>query len=70
MFVGETGLSRVVKRTLEVMKELGSDDPARIRAHGAVDLPLVQKYLNFCARPLWICSVRRFPRTRGHFASA
>src|SRR6266850_787244 len=47
MFVGETGLGRVVKRTLEVMKELGTDDTARIRAHGAVDLPLLQKYLNF-----------------------
>jgi benzoyl-CoA 2,3-dioxygenase component B len=47
MFVGETGLGRVVKRTLEVMKELGTDDPARIRAHGAVDLGLLQKYLNF-----------------------
>ena len=47
MFVGETGLGRVVKRTLEVMKELNTDDPARIRAHGAVDLPLLQKYLNF-----------------------
>ena len=47
MFVGETGLARVVKRTLEVMKELGTDDAARIRAHGAVDLALVQKYLNF-----------------------
>ena len=47
MFVGETGIGRVVRRTLEVMKELGSDDPARIRAHGAVDLPLLQKYLNF-----------------------
>ena len=47
MFVGETGIGRVVKRTLEVMKELGTDDPARIRAHGAVDLPLLQKYLNF-----------------------
>lgn len=47
MFVGETGIGRVVKRTLEVMKELGSDDPARIRAHGAVDLPLLQKYLNY-----------------------
>ena len=47
MFVGETGIGRVVKRTLEVMKELGSDDPARIRAHGAVDLGLLQKYLNF-----------------------
>src|SRR5438093_3998590 len=45
MFVGETGISRVVKRTLEVMKELGSDDPDRVRAAGAVDLPLLQKYL-------------------------
>jgi benzoyl-CoA 2,3-dioxygenase component B len=47
MFVGETGIGRVVKRTLEVMKELGTDDPAKIRAHGAVDLGLLQKYLNF-----------------------
>jgi benzoyl-CoA 2,3-dioxygenase component B len=47
MFVGETGIGRVVKRTLEVMKELGTEEPARIRAHGAVDLPLLQKYLNF-----------------------
>ncbi|MEO8143620.1 MAG: benzoyl-CoA 2,3-epoxidase subunit BoxB [Betaproteobacteria bacterium] len=47
MFVGETGIGRVVKRTLAVMKELGTDDPARIRAHGAVDLGLLQKYLNF-----------------------
>lgn len=47
MFVGETGIGRVVKRTLEVMKELGTDDPARIRAHGAIELGLVQKYLNF-----------------------
>ena len=38
MFVGETGIGRVVKRTL---------DPAKIRARGAVDLPLLQKYLNF-----------------------
>ena len=47
MFVGETGLGRVVKRTLEVMKKLGSDDPAKVRAAGAVDLPTLQKYLNF-----------------------
>ena len=47
MFVGETGIGRVVKRTLEVMKELGTDDPARVRAAGAVDLPTLQKYLNF-----------------------
>jgi benzoyl-CoA 2,3-epoxidase subunit B len=47
MFVGETGISRVVKRSLEVMKELGTDDPSRVRAHGAVDLPTLQKYLNY-----------------------
>jgi len=47
MFVGETGISRVIRRTLEVMKELGTDDPAAIRRAGAVDLPLLQRYLNF-----------------------
>jgi len=47
MFVGETGVGRVVKRTLEVMKELGTDDPSAIRKHGAVDLPTIQRYMNF-----------------------
>jgi benzoyl-CoA 2,3-dioxygenase component B len=47
MFVGGTGIGRVVKRTLEVMKELGTDDPAKLRAHGSVDLPTLQKYINF-----------------------
>lgn len=47
MFVGETGIGRVVRRTLEVMKELGTDNPAAIRARGAIDLPTVQRYLNF-----------------------
>ena len=47
MFVGETGVGRVVRRALEVMKELGTDDPAAIRAHGAIDLPTIQRYLNF-----------------------
>jgi benzoyl-CoA 2,3-dioxygenase component B len=47
MFVGETGVGRVVKRTLEAMKELGTDDPQAIRAHGAIDLPTIQRYMNF-----------------------
>lgn len=47
MFVGETGVARVIKRALEVMKELGTDDPAAVRRAGAIDLPTVQKYLNF-----------------------
>jgi benzoyl-CoA 2,3-dioxygenase component B len=47
MFVGDTGIGRIVRRTLEVMKELGSEDPAAIRAKGAIDLPTMQRYLNF-----------------------
>jgi benzoyl-CoA 2,3-dioxygenase component B len=47
MFVGDTGISRVIKRTLEVMKELNTDDPESIRAAGAIDMPTVQRYLNF-----------------------
>ena len=47
MFVGETGVQRVIKRALEVMDELGTDDPAKVREAGAIDLPTVQKYINF-----------------------
>ncbi len=47
MFVGESGVSRVVQRTCAVMKQLGSDDPSRVRAAEAIDLPLLQRYLNF-----------------------
>src|SRR5450432_4777995 len=47
MFVGEAGVSRTLARTCEVMKELGTDDPARLRAAGVIDLPTVQRYLNF-----------------------
>jgi benzoyl-CoA 2,3-dioxygenase component B len=47
MFVGETGIGRVVRRTLEVMNELKTDDPAKVRAAGAVDLQTIQKYMNF-----------------------
>jgi len=70
MFVGETGLGRVVKRTLEVMKELGTDDPARIRAHGAVDLPLLQKYLNFwCSSSLDLFGSEISSNSAANFAS-
>ena len=47
MFVGDTGVARVVKRTLEVMKELGREDPEAVRRAGAIDLPTIQRYLNF-----------------------
>jgi len=47
MFVGESGVSRVIQRTCQVMNELKTDDPARVRAAGAIDLPTIQRYLNF-----------------------
>jgi len=47
MFVGESGVSRVIQRTCEAMKELRTDDPAQLRAAGVIDLPTIQRYLNF-----------------------
>ena len=46
MFVGETGIMRVVQRSCEVMKEVHTDDPKRVREGGAVDLETMQKYIN------------------------
>ena len=42
MFVGETGVQRIVKRACELMKQGHGD----VRAQGGVDLPTIQKYLN------------------------
>ncbi len=47
MFVGETGVGRIVARTCEMMVQHQTDDPARIRALGCIDLPTIQRYLNF-----------------------
>ncbi|HEX2891407.1 benzoyl-CoA 2,3-epoxidase subunit BoxB [Vineibacter terrae] len=44
MFVGETGVGRIVQRTCELMREHKTDD---VRALGAIDLATLQKYLNF-----------------------
>ena len=49
MFVGETGVGRVIERTCEAMKAAGIEDPtdiARIRALGVIDLPTLQKKAN------------------------
>jgi benzoyl-CoA 2,3-dioxygenase component B len=70
MFVGETGIGRIVKRTLEVMKELGSDDPERVRAQGAIDLPTLQKYLNFwCSSSLDLFGSEISSNSAANFAS-
>ena len=47
MFVGESGVSRVIQRTARAMNELKTDDVATLRAAGVIDLPTVQRYINF-----------------------
>jgi benzoyl-CoA 2,3-dioxygenase component B len=50
LFVGRTGVERVVQRACEVMKEHGITDPTdkeAVRKHGAIDLATIQKKINF-----------------------
>src|SRR3989442_1140451 len=47
MFVGESGIARILQRTAEVMAKHGVRDPADVRRHGVIDLPTLQRYLNF-----------------------
>ncbi len=49
MFVGETGVSRVVERTVAAMKEAGitdANDVKAIRSLGVIDLPTIQRKMN------------------------
>ncbi|MGH7918277.1 MAG: benzoyl-CoA 2,3-epoxidase subunit BoxB, partial [Candidatus Binataceae bacterium] len=43
MFVGESGIQRVVRRSADLMREAGRDD---IHALGGIELSLLQKYIN------------------------
>jgi len=49
MFVGESGLTRVLEKTTSKMRELGIQDPhdKRVRDHGVIDLGTFQKKINF-----------------------
>ena len=47
LFVGESGVARAIQRTCEVMNELKTDDVTKLRQAGVIDLPTIQKYLNF-----------------------
>ncbi len=49
MFVGETGVGRIIQRSCEAMNEAGINNPydiEKIRALGVIDLPTIQKKLN------------------------
>jgi benzoyl-CoA 2,3-epoxidase subunit B len=46
MFVGETGVLRIVERTATVMAESKKDHPDDLRKLGVIDLPTIQRYMN------------------------
>jgi benzoyl-CoA 2,3-dioxygenase component B len=45
MFVGETGIARILERTCQLMKEAGYSED--VRKVGGIDLALIQKFVNF-----------------------
>src|SRR6202011_1803683 len=47
MFVGRNGIRRIIDRTAEAMLREKTDDPKRLRSLGVIDLPTIQRYLNF-----------------------
>ena len=47
MFVGETGVGRIVQRTADVMAANKIENPDQVRDLGVIDLPTIQRYLNF-----------------------
>ena len=44
MYVGETGVSRVIQRACDIMVDHRTE---YVRHHGGIDLPTLQKYINF-----------------------
>ncbi len=49
MFVGKSGVARVIERTCQAMKEAGIEDPSdveAVRRLGVIDLPTIQKKVN------------------------
>jgi len=49
MFVGQSGVGRIIERTCAAMRAAGIDDPhdiERVRALGVIDLPTLQKRAN------------------------
>jgi len=47
MFVGESGVARIIQRTADVMARERIDNADAVRRHGVIDLPTIQRYLNF-----------------------
>ena len=45
LFVGDTGIGRIVERTCQLMKESGFSED--VRKLGGIDLPMIQRHVNF-----------------------
>ena len=46
MFVGETGIARIIERTCQLMKDEGSGFSSDVRRVGGIDLPTLQRHIN------------------------
>jgi benzoyl-CoA 2,3-dioxygenase component B len=47
MFVGESGMARVLQRTCEVMRAHDLTEATQVRAQGVIDLETLQRFVNF-----------------------
>src|SRR5262249_31384856 len=47
MFIGESGIARVLQRTCEGMRQNNLTDPSQVRAQGVIDLATLQRFVNF-----------------------
>ena len=67
MFVGATGIGRVVQRTVELMKE---HDTAEVGQFGGIDVAMLQRYLNFhCSVSLDLFGAETSTNAANYFAA-
>ena len=67
MFVGASGIARVVQRTVELMKE---HDTADVNAFGGIDVATLQRYLNFhCSVSLDLFGAETSTNAANYFAA-
>jgi benzoyl-CoA 2,3-dioxygenase component B len=67
MFVGASGIARVVQRTIELMKE---HDTADVNPFGGIDVATLQRYLNFhCSVSLDLFGAETSTNAANYFAA-
>ena len=67
MFVGASGVARVVQRTVQLMKE---HDTADVAEHGGIDVATLQRYLNFhCSVSLDLFGAETSTNAANYFAA-